>query len=165
MAFAVLRGFDRTDALELFGLVVLVNLIGAAPSVIAGPGTEWFAGLTKPAIYPPSAVFGIVWTALFTLQGVALWLLRRARAPPEHKRFAVALFVGSLALNVAWTPTFFGAQLITDALAVVAALTALLIPTTWSFARVDRRAGWLLVPYVAWAGFATLLTYRFLVLN
>jgi len=165
MALASLRALDRSALLRLLGAVLLVNLVGAAPAAIGGPGTEWFASLTKPAIYPPPAVFGVVWTTLFTLQGVALWLLWRAAAPPERSRPALALFVAAFLLNLAWTPAFFRARAIGTALALAAALTVLLVPTAWAFARVDRRAGLLLLPTVVWSAFATLLTYRFLVLN
>jgi tryptophan-rich sensory protein len=145
-------------------LVVLVNAIGAAPSLLAGPSTPWFTSLTKPAIYPPPVTFGVVWTALFTLQGIAVWLVVR-ESDGSQRLSALALFGGQFCVNLAWTPTFFGLRAIEAALWVVLALIPLVVLTIRSFAKIDRRAGLLLVPYLLWAGFAALLTYRFLVVN
>lgn len=145
-------------------LVVAVNAVGAAPALLAGPGTEWFAELAKPAIYPPPVVFGVVWTALFSLQGVAVWLVVRESDGPERLS-ALALFGAQFCVNLAWTPTFFGLRAIEAALGVALALIPLVLLTIRSFARIDRRAAYLLVPYLVWAAFAVLLTYRFLAVN
>lgn len=156
---------DRLDGpLGLLVLVVAVNAVGAAPAVLGGPDTAWFEALTKPALYPPSWLFGVVWTVLFTLSGIAVWLLLRADASPARRR-ALAAFVLQFAFNVAWTPTFFTFRLIGPALAVIVALAVALTGTVVAFARVDRRAAALLVPYLAWVCFAAVLNYRFLVVN
>jgi len=155
----------RRDLLRALGLVVLVNVVGAVPAVLGGPDSEWFATLAKPAFYPPSATFGIVWTLLFTLLGIALFLVVRDGFDDRSVTLAVGLFVVQMALNVAWTPTFFAARSLTGGLVIIVALLVVLLPTTWAFARVDRRAAALLVPYLAWVAFAALLNYRFIVLN
>jgi tryptophan-rich sensory protein len=80
-------------------------------------------------------------------------------------RVALGLFALQMALNVAWTPTFFRFRSIAGGLAVIVALWLALVPTAWAFARVNRRAGALLVPYLAWVAFAALLNYRILALN
>ena len=144
--------------------VLAVNVVGAAPATVAGPNTAWFAALEKPAIYPPSVTFAVVWTALFTLQGVAVWLVVRG-ATGRRRRVAVAVFGLQFLVNLAWTPTFFGLQWITGALAVAGLLVFSVAVTAWQFSRIDRRAGLLLVPYLLWAGFAAVITYRFLALN
>ncbi|UIP00160.1 tryptophan-rich sensory protein [Halobaculum sp. CBA1158] len=156
---------DRLDGLGgLLALVVAVNVAGAVPALLGGPDTAWFASLTKPAIYPPGWLFGVVWTALFTLSGAALWLVIRAEATAA-RRLALWAFLLQFAFNVAWTPTFFALREIAAALAVILALAVVLTGTIAAFARVDRRAAALLVPYLAWACFAAVLNYRFLVLN
>jgi Tryptophan-rich sensory protein (mitochondrial benzodiazepine receptor homolog) len=144
--------------------VVAVNAVGAAPAVLAGPDTAWFAALEKPVIYPPSVTFAVVWTALFTLQGVAVWLVARGSTGRRRTTTLVA-FGLQFVVNLLWTPTFFGVQWITGALAVAGLLVPAVAVTAWQFGRIDRRAGVLLLPYLLWAGFATLLTYRFLALN
>ncbi|ESP88644.1 TspO/MBR family protein [Candidatus Halobonum tyrrellensis] len=156
---------DRLDGpLGLVALVVAVNLVGSAPALLAGPDSAWFAALDKPAIYPPSVVFGIVWTALFTLQATALWLVLRADAGRD-RRAAVALFVVQLAVNLTWTPAFFALQDLQVALGIIGLLFVLVAATLAAFGRVDRRAALLVVPYLAWVAFAGVLNYRFLVLN
>ena len=156
--------------LSLAVLVVAVNALGAAPALLAGPDSAWFAALEKPAIYPPPIVFGVVWTALFTLQAIALWLVVRAspggpRDAEPAQRAAVAAFLVQFAVNLAWTPTFFGLQQLLAGLAVVVVLFGLVIYTTAAFARVDRRAALLLVPSLVWVAFAAVLNYRFWALN
>ncbi|MFB6176319.1 MAG: TspO/MBR family protein [Halobaculum sp.] len=148
----------------LLVLILAVNAVGAAPALLAGPGTEWFAELTKPAIYPPPVVFGVVWTTLFSLQGVAVWLVVRGSEGTDRLS-ALALFGAQFFVNLAWTPTFFGLRAVGAALLVALGLVPLILVTIRSFARIDRRAGYLLVPYLVWAAFAVLLTYRFLVVN
>ncbi|MFC7071093.1 TspO/MBR family protein [Halobaculum lipolyticum] len=156
---------DRLDGVVgLVALVLLVNVVGGVPAVLGGPGSAWFEALVKPAIYPPSWLFGVVWTALFTLSGAALWLVVRAE-PSAARRLALGAFVLQFAFNVAWTPTFFAFQRIDLALGVIVVLAALLAGTVAAFARVDRRAAALLVPYLAWVCFAAVLNYRFLVVN
>ncbi len=156
---------DRGDAVGAVLTAVLVNVVGAVPAVLGGPGSEWFESLTKPALYPPGWAFGVVWTLLFTLIGVALYLVYRRGLDDRGVRVAVGLFAVQMALNVAWTPTFFGLQEIAGALAVLAALWVVLVPTVWAFASVDRRSGALLVPYFLWVSFALLLNYQILQLN
>ncbi|WP_254271423.1 TspO/MBR family protein [Haloarcula marina] len=154
----------REDIPGVVAAIVLVNVVGGAPAALGGPDSAWFQSLVKPGIYPPSWLFGVVWTTLFTLIGVALYIVWDSERTGT-RRLALALFVGQMVLNVAWTPIFFQARNLTLALGVILALFALLVPTTGAFARVDRRAGLLLVPYLLWVAFAALLNYRFLVLN
>ena len=160
-----LDGLDRATALRALGFVVGVNLVGALPTVVAGPNTEWFRELTKPALYPPSWAFGVAWTLLFTLLGIALFLVWRAGTDDRRVRVAIGLFAVQMAFNVAWTPVFFGLEALRPALGVIAILAVLVVATVVAFDRVDRRAAALLVPYLAWVLFATYLNYGFWRLN
>ena len=154
---------DREDLPGVLAAVVLVNAVGSAPAALGGPGSAWFRSLAKPAIYPPPWLFGVVWPVLFTLLGVALYLVWRADDP--GRRLALGLFVAQMACNVAWTPVFFRAQNLALALVVIGALLSLAVPTAVAFGRVDRTAGLLVGPYLLWVAFAAVLNYRFLVLN
>jgi benzodiazapine receptor len=145
--------------------IVLVNLAGALPAVLAGPDSAWFQALAKPDIYPPPWLFGVVWTLLFTLMGIALALVWQAGSDRREVRVALALFVGQMAFNVAWTPAFFALENLFAGLVVIVSLWPVLAATIWAFDRVDRRAAALLVPYLAWVTFAALLNYRFWALN
>jgi len=153
----------RDDLPGVLAAVVIVNLVGSAPAALGGPGSTWFQSLAKPAIYPPPWTFGVVWPLLFTLLGVALYLVWREDHP--SRRLALGLFVTQMAFNVAWTPVFFRAQDLALALGVIGALLLLAVPTAVAFGRVDRRAGLLVVPYLLWVAFAAVLNYQFLALN
>ena len=156
---------DRRELLVALAFVVGVNAIGSAPALLGGPESAWFQALEKPAFYPPGWLFGVVWTLLFTLMGLACYLVYRRGLERRSVRVALGVFAVQLAVNVAWTPTFFTLQALLAALVVLAVLVVLVAATIVAFARVDRRAAALLVPYLAWVGFATFLNYAIWDLN
>lgn len=156
---------ERRDWATLVGFIVLVNVVGAVPALIGGPNSAWFAALEKPWFYPPPATFGVVWTLLFTLMGVALWLVWNAGTENRAVRIALGAFVGQFVLNVAWTPAFFALQQPVTALWIILTLVVAVVGTIVAFARVDRRAAALLVPYLLWGCFATVLNYQIVQLN
>jgi len=151
-----LWGLSRRELAVATGLVFGVNVLGALPAVLVGSDTGW---IDRPWFYPPELLFPVVWTALFTLMGISLFLVWRAGPDRRAVKVALALFGGQLALNLAWTPAFFGLQRPYLGLVVVLALWVALILTIAQFARVDRRAAGLLVPYLAWVSFAAVLNY------
>ncbi|ELY54839.1 TspO/MBR family protein [Natronolimnohabitans innermongolicus] len=162
-ARAAQRVPDRRPLLQAVGFVVLVNLIGSLPGVLSSPGSAWFQALEKPWFYPPGIAFSVVWTALFTLLGVALWLVWRSDA--AGRRLALGLFAVQLAVNVTWTPTFFSLEAPLAALGIILLLWVLVAATIAAFRRVDRRAAALLVPYLAWVTFAAVLNFEIWRLN
>ncbi|MFC7129910.1 TspO/MBR family protein [Haloferax chudinovii] len=159
-----LASLRRRPAVELLAWVVLAQLAGALGSVFTVTAVgSWYATLARPWLAPPNWVFGPVWVTLFTLMGVAAWLVSR-RDHPRRER-ALAVFVGHLVVNVAWSAAFFGLQSPALGLAVIVVLLAAILATMREFAAVDRRAAALLVPYLLWTGFAAALTYGFWSLN
>lgn len=156
---------DRSDIPTVVASVLLVNVVGAAPALLSGPNSPWFQQLTKPTIYPPSWAFGVVWTALFTLLGIALALVWLAGTDRRPVRIALGLFALQMAFNVAWTPAFFALENLLGGLVAIVALWPLVVATIAAFAAVDRRAGALLVPYLLWVTFAAVLNYQFWALN
>ncbi|GAB3042224.1 tryptophan-rich sensory protein [Natronobiforma cellulositropha] len=154
---------DRRGLARAVGFVLLVNVVGAVPGVLSSPDTPWFRSLEKPWFYPPEIAFPVVWTLLFTLMGVALWLVWETDAP--GRRLALAVFVAQMVFNVAWTPAFFSLEAPMLALGVIAVLWVLVVATIVAFGRVDRRAAALLVPYLLWVSFATVLTFELWRLN
>ncbi|RXZ66737.1 TspO/MBR family protein [Pelagerythrobacter rhizovicinus] len=130
----------------------------------SGPENAWFAGLTKPTIFPPPMWFGIVWTILYAVMGFALALVCAAWGA-RGRTAAVAAFGLQFVVNLAWTPVFFGLHQMTVALGILVALDVLVIVTIVLFWRVRRLAALLLLPYLAWILFATALNYEFLRLN
>lgn len=165
LADAATDRFTRRDLLWALAAIVLVNLLGGLPAVLGGPQSAWFDALTEPALYPPGWAFGVAWTLLFTLMGVAVFLVAREGLDEPRVRVALGLFALQFVFNIAWTPTFFTLQMPLVALGVIAVLALLLVPTILAFDRVDRRAAALLVPYLAWVLFATVLNYQFWALN
>ena len=147
--------WGRGDLLGALGCVILVNAVGAAPALVAGPDSAWFRELEKPVFYPPEIAFPVVWTLLFSLLGIALWLVWRTDAP--GRALALSLFVAQMAVNAAWTPAFFGRESPELGLVVILVLWVLIVATIVAFGRVDRRAAALLVPYLAWVAFAAIL--------
>lgn len=144
--------------------VPLVMLVGFAAGQFGGPDTAWFAGLVKPAIYPPPVVFGIVWTALFVMIGLALALV--ASAWGAHGRgAALVAFAIHFIVTQSWTAVFFGLQDMMSALMILGfgvASLAVAVALVW---RVRRAAAMLLLPYMAWLCFASALNYQFIAEN
>ena len=142
-----------------FGLMgwLVVSFAAAAAGSRFLPGA-WYATLTKPAWNPPAAVFAPVWTVLYASMGVAAWLVRR-RAGFVGARAALAAFGVQLVLNALWSYLFFGLHRPGVALADIGALWIVILVVAVLFWRVDWRAGALMVPYLAWVGFASCLNF------
>ena len=148
-----------TAAAVAVGAVLLVSAAGA----FFPPGA-WYDGLAKPSFHPPDAVFGPVWGVMYTLNAIALYLLLRApRSAP--RRHALAAMGVQLALNAMWTPAFFGAQQIGLALAVIVALVVAILAAIALAWRVRRAASMLLLPYLGWVSFATVLNASLWAMN
>jgi benzodiazapine receptor len=145
--------------------VPAVMLLGfLAGRLGGGPDTIWFQSLVKPSIFPPPVWFGIVWSALYLMLGFALALICSAWGA-RGRGIAIAVFLIQFAVNMAWTPVFFGAQQITNALILISVLDVLVIITIVLVWRVRKSAALLMLPYLAWILFATVLNYEFLRLN
>ncbi len=151
-------------ALILFiGICYLVAWSGAQVS----PGiasAEWYDSIQKPDWNPPSRIFGPVWSVLYTLMGVAVWLVWRDYGF-RNAKWAMSLFLIQLVLNGLWSQIFFGMQEIGWALVEIIVLLAAIVATTIIFFRKKALAGWLMAPYILWVVFATVLTYTLWILN
>ncbi|MGN6229115.1 MAG: TspO/MBR family protein [Dyella sp.] len=145
--------------MSLVGFVLLAFVAGFVGSRFL-PG-DWYAGLAKPSFNPPNSVFAPVWSVLYLLMGIAAWRTWRQRGIDA----ATGLWLAQLAFNAAWSWLFFGRHLLAVALVEIVVLLALIVATTVAFFRRDRAAGWLMVPYVAWVSFATLLNAALWQLN
>jgi tryptophan-rich sensory protein len=147
-------------------LAPLLLLLGTISGLMAGSGANnaWFMGLTKPAIYPPPATFGIVWTALYLVMGVALAMMITARGA-RGRGLAITVFLVQFVLNLGWSPLFFGMHQLQPALYLLLAIDLAVIATVVLFWRVRPLAAYLLIPYLAWALFATLLNWQFVAAN
>ena len=150
-------------ALVLVPGVVLLGFVSGRMAQ-SGPGNPWFAALIKPDIYPPPAAFGIVWTILYVVMGLATAMIVTARGAPG-RGLALGVFAIQLLLNLCWSPLFFGMEQITYALYLLFAIDVAVLLTLVLYWRVRPLAGAMLLPYMAWVLFATLLNWQFLAAN
>lgn len=135
--------------------VALVAMLGNLATMPSIPG--WYAGLAKPAGTPPNWVFGPVWGLLYALMAVAVWRILSLPSDAPGRRVALGLFFAQLALNCAWSFAFFGARNPLLGLVVISALLVAIALTIRGFGALDRPAGMLLAPYLAWVLYATWL--------
>lgn len=152
-------------AVPLFISILIAQAAGIIGSFFTTASIPtWYAALAKPEWNPPGWVFGPVWVILYTLMGISAYLIWRRRSKPRAK---TALFVYGvqLTLNAQWSIIFFGLQAPGLAFAQILVLLAFIIATTMLFWRVDRRAGILMLPYVAWVSFASVLNFAIWQLN
>jgi translocator protein len=143
---------------------VAVCFVPAAIGSFFPPGA-WYESLAKPAYHPPDWLFGPVWTVLYAMQGVALFLVWRQGWSRRSVRLAIIVFFVQLALNALWTPVFFGAQWIGGAAVVIVVLWLAILVTIERFRRVSVAAALLLVPYMLWVSFAAVLNFHLWALN
>ncbi len=124
----------------------------------------WYAGLVKSALNPPNWVFGPVWTTLYVMMTLAFWRVLRVETT-EGRRTAVVWFLIQMTLNALWSVVFFGAHSPLGGLGVIIPLLGAIVITARLFHRLDRIAGLLFVPYVAWVSFASVLNFLIWKLN
>lgn len=152
---------------QLAGLIAWLAVCFAAAAIggIASiQAASFYAQLVRPEWSPPAAWFGPVWTALYTLMGIAAWLVWRIGGF-RAARTALILFLVQLALNALWSWLFFRWKLGALAFVEIVLLWLLVAATLAGFWRVSRIAGALLVPYLLWVSFATALCYSVWRLN
>ncbi|MGB3711369.1 MAG: TspO/MBR family protein [Erythrobacter sp.] len=144
--------------------VPLILLLGSLSGQLGSSDTAWFAGLRKPEIFPPSAVFGIAWSVLFVLIGLALAFVASAWGA-HGRRLALGVFALHFIGTLAWTPVFFGLQEMRIALWVLVYVVVSLFVVVLLFGRVRKVAALLLLPYLGWVAFASVLNYEFIIAN
>jgi benzodiazapine receptor len=139
----------------------LAGAIGSFFTISAIPG--WYATLQKPWFTPPNWLFGPVWISLYALMGLSLYLVWQKGL--GKNRLAVGIFAVQLALNALWSFLFFGLQSPLLGLMGILALWVMIALSIWAFYRIDKRAGYLLIPYIVWVSIATALNYYVWLLN
>jgi tryptophan-rich sensory protein len=161
--------FDRAPRISLSDLAALV-VFGGATALVAGFGSwitaesvksQWFAALAKPAFYPPDASFGIVWTILYVLIAVSVWIAWRGGGRTE----VLAPWFIQLALNLGWTLAFFGARAPEMGMVVIIPLLGAAIWTAVAMWPYSRAAALMFAPYILWVAFAAALNWSIVALN
>ncbi len=155
----------RIDVVKLIVSLAVPLFVGFGSTVwTINSIPTWYASLNKPWFTPPSVVFGPVWTILYILMGVALFLVWRT--PRDRTRdTGIALFAAQLAVNVIWTFAFFGLENTLYGVLAIIPLWVLIAATIYQFYKVDKWASYLLVPYIVWVTIATALNIAVYLLN
>jgi tryptophan-rich sensory protein len=143
--------------MALVGFIGLCLLVGAASGAVTrGSIQAWYTSLAKPIGTPPGPVFPAVWAVLYLAMGTAAWLVWREGSTTPVRRH-LRIWGWQLLLNALWSPAFFGLHSPPLGLAVIVPLFCCVIWTARSFFKVQRLAGWLMVPYAAWVAYALYL--------
>jgi len=137
-----------------------LGIIYTAPSI-----PTWYAALNKPGFNPPNYLFGPVWTLLYIMMGIAAYLVWRQGFENQEVRAALTIFAVQLILNAVWTPLFFGLHWLLAAFIEIVILWLLILWTIVKFYRISSIAGLLLIPYILWVTFASLLNFSLWQLN
>ena len=152
--------------LGILVFILLCELAGIVGSFFTRPSIPgWYAGLVKPLFNPPNWIFGPVWTTLYVLMGLAAYLVYEKGLRRNDVRKALAVFGGQLVLNALWSIVFFGAHQILGAAVLIVVLWAMILATILLFSRISKAAAYLLIPYILWVSFATVLNISLYVLN
>jgi translocator protein len=143
------------------GICLGVGILGSFFTVSSIP--TWYVTLNKPFFSPPNWIFGPVWTILYILMGVSLYLVWNSKV--KHQQKALKLFLVQLALNALWSIIFFGMKNPTLALVNIVALWITIFFTIKTFRPISKLAANLLIPYILWVSFAFLLNLMIVILN
>ena len=153
---------------QCLGLAVClcVVLVGGAIGIplTSNAVATWYQDLLRPPWTPPGFVFAPVWTGLYLIMAFAAWMIWREDRAPD-RRPALILFAVQFLLNIAWTPIFFGARLFALAAVEIVLLWFSVLFCILAFRRVRPLAAWIMLPYLAWVGFACLLNVSIWWLN
>ena len=154
------------DVVEAVVAIVICQGAGLIGSVATFPSIPtWYASLDKPPFNPPNWIFGPVWTTLYTLMGIAAFLVWRKGIRNREVKIALGIFVVQLVLNTLWSVIFFGLNSLAGGLVVIVVLWIAILLSIITFYRISKVAGVLLIPYILWVSFATILNFSLWQLN
>jgi len=154
------------DIVEAVVAVLICQGAGLIGSVATFPSIPtWYASLEKPFFNPPNWLFGPVWTTLYALMGISAFLVWRKGIRDRQVKVALGIFVAQLILNSLWSIVFFGLHSLLGGLIVILPLWVAILLSIVTFYRISKTAGVLLIPYILWVSFATLLNFSLWQLN
>ena len=154
------------EILILFSSIIICQLAGIIGSVFTTssiPG--WYANINKPSFNPPNWVFAPVWTTLYLLMGISLYLIWRNGLSDKNVKIAFIVFIFQLVLNALWSILFFGLQSPFLAFIEIVFLWIAILISIILFFRISRIAAYLLIPYILWVSFASVLNFSIWRLN
>ncbi len=146
--------------------ILIPVLVGAFSGYFTSSGVNgWYAIASKPWFNPPNWIFAPVWSMLYVLMGIAFFFLWKSGAPKDIKQTAIILFAVQLVLNFFWSIIFFKMQQPGWAFAEIILMWVMILLTILWFGKINSAAAWLLVPYISWVSFASVLNYSIWRLN
>ncbi len=146
--------------------VIICQLAGLIGAFFTSPSiSTWYASLVKPAFNPPNSVFGPIWTIIYTLIGISLYLVIRDGIESKEKKTALIVFSVHLILNSLWSILFFGIKNIFLAFFEIIILWGMIVYTMLLFKRINQKTVYLLTPYLLWVSFAAILNFSIWRLN
>ncbi len=153
--------------MKLFISILIPLLVGGIAGYFTSSGVEgWYATANKPWFNPPNWIFAPVWTVLYVMMGIALYLVWRTETISSSvKQTAIFLFVLQLTLNFFWSLIFFKLQQPGWAFAEIIVMWLAILFTILWFGKISSTAAWILVPYICWVSFASVLNYAIWKLN
>lgn len=155
-----------SNILKLIIAVLICEIIGMIGSLFTIPAIAgWYAYLVKPELAPPNWIFGPVWTLLFMLMGIAMYLVLKKGLERRDIKIALCVFACQLLLNSLWSVIFFGLRRPGVAFIEIIFLWIAILTTIIIFAKISKSAAWLLTPYILWVTFAAYLNYAIYSLN
>jgi len=154
------------DILKLVVSIVACQCAGFIGSIFTMPAIPtWYETLAKPSFTPPSWLFAPAWVTLYVLMGVAAFLIWRKGLDIRNVKSALIIFLVQLVLNALWSAIFFGAKSLIGGAVVIVLLWIAILFTILRFFKISAAAGGLLIPYILWVSFASVLNISILALN
>lgn len=158
--------FQGINIFKLITSIVICLLAGIIGSVFTASSIEtWYALLEKPAFNPPSWLFSPVWTILYILMGISLYIVWEKGLEYPGVKLGMTLFGIQLVLNTVWSILFFGLQAPFYAFIEIIFLWIMILLTILQFRKISKKASYLLIPYILWVSFAAVLNYYIWILN
>lgn len=152
-----------TKLIISLGICLFAGFLGSVFTTPAIP--TWYATLIKPSFSPPNWVFFPVWTTLYIMMGISLFLIWQKGSQDSQVKTAFLLFGIQLVFNVLWSVAFFWLKSPFFGLIVISILWIFILLMILNFMKLSRYAGLLLIPYIIWVSFAAVLNFEIWILN
>jgi benzodiazapine receptor len=160
------ENYKLNEIPRLIVSILIPLVIGSVGSIVTiAEIPTWYSTLSKPSWAPPNWLFGPVWTTLYILMGIALFLVWREGLNRSDVRFAILIFAVQLVLNLLWSIVFFTYHSLFGGFIVIMILWIAILANIIAFSIISRTAGLLLVPYIVWVSIASYLNYSVYILN
>ncbi len=155
-----MRNRNASESVKLIVSITICLFAGFLGSFFTIPAIPtWYATLIKPTFAPPNWLFFPVWTTLFVMMGISLYLVWRKGLEDQQVKNALVIFAVQLILNVLWSAAFFGLRSPLSGLIEISILWISIAYTIMIFMKVSRTAGLLLIPYIIWVSFAAIFNF------